>query len=297
MTPLRHTGRLLVAVACALLVVAPRLRAQSNFEKTLDQFNQNDVKGYIQPFGDLFGTDMNAGMFHSAEIARTGFHMSFEIVGMASMVGDAQKTYTLNSPVGSFKTATIFGGGRDSLINPKTGQPYYGIAGGFINTPALPLAAPQITIGDVFGTRAIIRYIGIPALSGLPSASLFGIGAQHSVNQWLPVIPLDVAAHIYYSKFSFGDLINFSGLAIGAQASKSFSVLRVYGGLQWEKSSMEVKYTPADVTVPAVDITMDGANSFRATLGLCLHLGFFSIFGDANFGSITNYSAGIGFGG
>jgi len=301
MNKFRHIERLFAAVACTLILLAPRAGAQSDLEKTLDKFNANDVKGYIQPLGDLFGANMNAGMFHSAEIAKTGLHFSFEIVGMASMVTDAQKTYTLNTPAGfnpsSFKTATMFGGTADSVTDPAKHVTLRGIADGFVNTSVFPLAAPQITIGDIFGTRAIIRYIAVPSVKGFPGASLWGLGLQHSVNQWVPVIPLDVAAHIYYSKFGFGDLVNFSGLAIGADVSKSFSVLRVYGALQWEKSSMELKYTPADATQPVVDLTLDGANTFRATLGLCLHLGFFSIFGDANFGSITNYSAGIGFGG
>jgi hypothetical protein len=81
------------------------------------------------------------------------------------------------------------------------------------------------------------------------------------------------------------------------EASKSLSILRVYGGLAWEKSSMELKYTPVNAAIPAVDITLDGANNFRATIGLGLHIVFFSIFADANFGSVTNFSAGIGFGG
>ena len=66
---------------------------------------------------------------------------------------------------------------------------------------------------------------------------------------------------------------------------------------------MELKYTPAagsagsGAALPGVDITMDGANNFRATVGVGLHIVFFSIFADANFGSITMFSAGIGFGG
>ena len=45
-----------------------------------------------------------------------------------------------------------------------------------------------------------------------------------------------------------------------------------------------------------VDITLTGANNFRFTVGVGLSLGILKIFADANFGSVTNYSAGIGFG-
>ncbi len=292
--------RSIAAAACTLLFLAATGYAQSDLQKTLEQFNSTDVKGYIQPLGDLFGANMNAGMFHSAEIP-TGFHLSVELVGMGSQVGDNQKNYTLNSPAGfnpaTFSTATMFGGKRDSVVDTNTKLKYYGIADGFVNTSIFPLGAPQITIGNIYGTRAIVRFIATPSMKGFPSASLWGIGVQHSISQYVPAIPLDVAAHIFYSKFTFGDLVNFSGLSIGAEASKSWSILRVYGGLAWEKSSMELKYTPTNAAIPAVDITLNGANNFRATVGLGLHIVFFSIFADANFGSITNFSAGIGFGG
>lgn len=302
MKSLRRVPRLcsLAAAACTLLFLATTGYAQSDLEKTLQQFNATDVKGYIQPLADLFGANMNAGMFNSAEIAKNGFHLSLEIVGMGSVVGDNQKNYTLNAPAGfnpaTFSTATMFGGRRDSVVDTKTNLKYFGIADGFVNTSIFPLAAPQLTIGDIYGTRAIIRLIATPSIKAFPSATLWGIGLQHSISQYVPAIPVDVAAHVFFSQFRFGDLVDFSGTSIGVEASKSLSILRVHGGLAWEKSSMEVKYTPVNTTIPAVDITMDGANTFRATIGLGLHIVFFSVFADANFGSITNFSAGIGFG-
>jgi hypothetical protein len=303
MKSLRRVPRLssIAAAACTLLFLAATGYAQSDLEKTLQQFGATEVKGYIQPLADLFGANMNAGMFHDAEIPRTGFHFSFELVGMGAMVGDNQKNYTLNSPAGfnpaTFSTATMFGGKRDSVVDTKTNLKYFGIADGFVNTSIFPLGAPQVTIGDIYGTRAIIRLVATPSMKGFPSATLWGLGLQHSISQYVPAVPVDIAAHLFYSQFRFGDVVSFNGTSIGVEASKSLSVLRLYGGLAWEKSSMEVKYTPGNATSPAVDITMNGANNFRATIGLGLHLAFFSIFADANFGSVTNFSAGIGFGG
>jgi hypothetical protein len=293
--------RSIAAAACTLLFVAATGDAQSDLQKTLQQFNPTQVTGYIQPLADLFGANMNAGMFHNAEIPRAGFHFSFEIVGMGSVVGDNQKNYTLNSPAGfnpaTFSTATMFGGKRDSVVDTNTKLKYFGLADGFVNTSLFPLGAPQITIGDIYGTRAIIRLVATPSMKGFPSATLWGLGLQHSISQYVPAVPVDIAAHVFFSQFRFGDLVSFNGTSIGVEASKSLSILRVYGGLAWEKSSMELKYTPSDATIPAVDITMNGANNFRATIGLGLHIIFFSVFADANFGSVTNFSAGIGFGG
>ena len=93
------------------------------------------------------------------------------------------------------------------------------------------------------------------------------------------------------------DLMDFKGFALNAQASKTISVLILYGGVAYESSRMGLTYTSTDPTVPpAVDITMDGANNMRFTLGAGLSLGILNIFADANFGSVTSFSGGIGFG-
>jgi len=304
MKTLRPAAHLCAAliVAFALLASSGESFAQSDVEKTLQQFSAQDVKGYVQPLADLFGSNMNAGIFHSAAIGKSGFHLTFEIVGMGSMVTDKLKTYTINAPPGyvpsSFSTATIFGGRADSIVSPIDPNSYYhGIADGIFNTSIFPLATPQLTLGDVYGTRAIVRFIATPAIAKLPSATLWGLGLQHSLSQHFSVLPLDVAVHAFYTKFTFGSLIDLSGLSIGVDASKSFSVLNLYGGFAWEKSTMDLTYTPSNSTLPAVDLSLDGANTVRLTLGLGLNLGVFALFADANFGSITSVSAGLAIGG
>ncbi len=291
---------LIVCAVCMLLLAVQVGHAQSDVEKALQQYGAEQVKGYIQPIGDLFGANLNAGFFRGASIEKAAFHIRLDIVGMASMVGDKQKTYTANAPTGftpaTFETATIFGGKGSVVTDQNTLLTYRGSDGVF-NTSFFPTAAPQLTIGDFFGTRAAIRFIATPEVGGLPKATLWGIGAQHSVSQYLPVIPFDVAGHVFYSKFTFGDLIDVSALSIGVDASKSFSILTLYGGLAWEKSTMKIGYTSTGANPTSISVDLDGANSFRFMLGLDLGLGFFHLFGDANFGSVTNFSAGIGFGG
>jgi hypothetical protein len=91
--------------------------------------------------------------------------------------------------------------------------------------------------------------------------------------------------------------MDFNGFAVNAQASKTISILVLYGGIAYESSTMGLKYTSTDPLLPpAVDIEMDGANNVRFTVGAGLSLGILKIFADANFGSITNFSGGIGFG-
>jgi hypothetical protein len=288
---------------CAGLFFAGTARSQSSVEDALKQFAGESVKGYAQPLADLFGANLNSGFLHSASIGKMGFHFRLEIVGMGALVGDKQKSYTAKTPVGfepaTFETATIFGGEATTVqgTGNSAGLSYRGTADGVIDTPILPLAAPQISIGDFYGTRAVVRLLPIPKFgdNGFPSGTFWGIGVQHSISQYLPSVPVDIAAHIYYSKVTFGDLIDASGLAIGVEGGKSISVLDLFAGLEWEKSSLKLSYTPTVTNVP-LSVDFDGANSFRFILGLGLNLGPVSLFGDANFGSITCFAAGIGFG-
>ena len=131
----------------------------------------------------------------------------------------------------------------------------------------------------------------------LPVLTFWGAGARHSISQYIPYCPVDIAASFFYSKFSFGEVIKANGVAFGVQASKSIKILMLYGGLSYEKSSMDLSFKTTDPSsTPLVDVSLDGANKFRATIGVGVHFGIFKVFADANFGTVTNYSGGIGFG-
>jgi hypothetical protein len=304
MNVVRTCCRLAMAVLFAAAILFPVGNAQAGdptLEKVLAQFNSDAAKGYFQPFADFVGANMNAGFFHSAAIPTTGFHIALDIVAMGSSVGDDAKSYTVKAPQGfspaEFSTATMFGG-KATVISDATNPSiqYRGISDGIFNTTLFPLATPQLRVGSLFGTEAVIRYVPIPETNGIPKSTMFTIGARHNVNQYLPDVPLDLAAGIFYSKYTSGDLIDASGFAFGVQASKSFEMLTVYGGLESESSKMNLKYVDTPGAPPTVDINLDGVNSFRFTVGAGVSLGVFGFFADANFGSVTNFSGGISFG-
>ncbi len=294
---------LAVAVIAATLVPTQALLAQTAIEDAIRQFGGDNITGYIQPIADLFGANMNSGYYHSAAIPKSGFGFSFEIVAMGALVKDDQKNFTANTPAGftpgTFTTATVFGGkGTEvsSTVNPLL---KYRGADGVFNTSVFPHGVPQIRIGYIQGTEALIRFITIPKIGNetLPKTTLWGAGLRHSVSQWIPDSPLDLAVGIYYDRFTGGDIIESKGLSVGVQASKSLSILTVYGGLAWEKSTMDLSYTSSDLAgAGQVSVSMEGANKFRATAGAALSLGFFHLFADANFGTVMQFSGGIGFG-
>ena len=289
-----------VILAMMLVVLAGSARSQSGLEDALKQFSAEDVEGYIKPMADLFGANMNAGFFHSAAIPTMGFTFSLDIIGMGSVVGDDHKSYDAKTPPGftpgTFRTSTVFGGKGTTVSDANNSSLTYRGSDGIINASLFPLAVPQIRAGFL-GTEVVIRFMPSPPIAAFPKTTLFAIGGRHNIGQYIPTLGFDVAAGVFYNKFIVGDIVNFNSIAFGAQAGKSFSALSIYGGLQYEKSTMNIKYTSSNpLAAPVVDFDIDGDNTFRLTAGAGLTFGFFQIFADANFGSITNFSGGIGFG-
>jgi hypothetical protein len=294
-----HSLSLLVVALC--LVVAPAAHAQQDFQSTIEQFGGTTITGYIQPVADMFGANINSGFFHTADIPKWGFHFKIEFVGMASLVEDAQKIYTASAPPGfnpsTFETATIFGEKGGLVVDQTTHFSSHG-SDGLFNTKYFPFAAPQVTIGDVFGTRFLFRLILTPEFQDgkVPKVTLWGLGAQHSINQYLPMLPFDVAVHGVVSRLKFGDLVTANATSIGLDASTSWAVFTLYGGVAWETSSLSLAYQPDNALLAPVDLTLDGKQSFRGKLGVNIGLGPIALFADGNLGSVTVLSAGIGFG-
>jgi len=295
--------RLLCVLVGVVLLLAVDASAQSELEKAIRQYNSSAVTGYIQPIADLFGANMHAGYYHSAYIPPSGFSLGFDIIAMGAIVTDEQKSYLADAPTGfapsQFKTATVFGEKGTTIQHATVPGLEYKGSDGVFNTSIFPLAVPQLRIGSLYGTEAVIRFIALPSMGEdkIPEIKLWGLGARHGISQYIPESPLDIAVSGFYSNFNVGDLITAKGLSLGVQASKSIKILILYGGMSWENSTMNLAYKSTDPTAAApIDVDLDGANKFRATVGVGISLGIFKVFADANFGSVTNYSGGIGFG-
>jgi len=285
--------------ALALAICAAGSLAQTDVENAINQLDAVNVRGYIQPLADLYGADISAGSFRSAYIPRDGISVHLDLLGMVSQVTDGEKTYTVQLPPGyTQKTAvqpTIFGPAA-TVVKDPSGFQYKG-SDGMIDASYFPHGVAQLTIGSFDGTEAFGRLFITPALgtNKLPKTTLYGGGVRHSISQYLGDPPLDIAAGFSYNRMTIGDLITINAVTIGAQASKNWSILGVYGGLAWEKNSLTLNYTPTASGV-ATSIDIDGANTFCATGGVTLSLGFLRLFADANLGSVTTFSGGIGFG-
>jgi hypothetical protein len=284
----------------AILVHPDRARAQNQFENAIRQLDSDMVRGYLQPFLDGFGANMNSGFSGSSDIGN-GFHLRVDIVGMGTLVGSAQKTYKTTPPLPfpqqEVETATIFGG-QGAVVTGPNGLRYY-MQNGQLNVDFIPFAIPQLTVGNVFGTQAMFRFFALSGEGDIPSINLFGLGLRHQVSRYLPASPVDVSAGIFYQNFSIGDIMDSNSMAYGLQASKKFSVLTLYGGLQYESTNVDLTYTFTGFGSEGdevVDLSLKGENTFRVYAGAGLSLGFLHLRGDVGLGTVTAISVAIGFG-
>jgi hypothetical protein len=283
------------------LLIPFRLYAQNPLEDAIQQLNSVNVRGYLQPFVNSVGANFNSGFYHTADIG-DGIKIQIQVIAMGTLIGTAEKNYFGTPPQGypqtPVQTATVFGGVGATINGPVPGLTYH-FQNGQVKTDIVPLAVPQFTIGNIFGTQAIIRYAPIPAINDIPKITLAGGGLRHSISRYFPAIPVDLSASVFYQKLTIGDYLEEKGLAFGAQVSKSFFIATLYGGVQYESSSMTVNYTykgPGATPNTKVNLSIDGENSYRATGGLALNLLIITLNADVSVGKVTVASAGIALG-
>jgi hypothetical protein len=172
----------------------------------------------------------------------------------------------------------------------------------------LPLAAPQITIGTVYGTQATLRYL--PAMSltnAVGKVKYVGFGIQHNASRWFPGIPVDVSLSYFTQKLTIDPYVEAKGSAFGLTASRQFGlgILNVtpYGGFSIEKSNMAFTYNQTGTFVVnniavqnlPINFSVDGANTSRLTIGANFRLLYLNINADYNIGKYKSFTGGLMF--
>ena len=136
----------------------------------------------------------------------------------------------------------------------------------------VPLAFPQFSLGVGMGTELMLRYIPPVTLAESVEVALVGFGAKHSISQYIPLCPVDLALQIAYQKLNVSDIVESNHLNANFQVSRDFPCITLYGGLGYDRSSMELTYTynQGEADEEEVVYSMDGENGPRMNAGLTL---------------------------
>jgi hypothetical protein len=306
--PMGLPPRLRGILACAPLVLCTATPASAQLEDQLSAYTGVNATGYMKPLVDAFGADLNDGLFHSAHIPAVGLHVSVEMRLMSVHFADEDRTFQGTTeggftPQQTVTAPTVIGSG-DAVTVSGTSGTSFSFPGGF-DLSSFAFAAPQVRVGSVMGTEAIVRYFAIDTGdSELGDLSLFGFGARHSVSQYLgPVFPVDLAVGFFYQSFKLGendrggDLVSSDALSFGVQGSKSFGVLEPYGGISYDSHKMKVEYdSDASGTPESIDLEFETDRTLHLTVGLAANFSFVSAHGDFNIADKSSYSVGLAFG-
>jgi len=166
----------------------------------------------------------------------------------------------------------------------------------------LPLIAPQLSVGTVFGTRVTFRYLpSITISEELGKFKYFGFGIQHNPGVLLPTpLPFDVAVGFYTQTLEIGTLFKAKTTAFGLNVSKKLGVgpisITPYAGYMLEKSNIDITYDfIVDTEEINVAFELEGENRSRLTLGLSVRLLMLNFNADYNIGKYNSVTVGIMF--
>lgn len=262
-----------------------------------------ELVAFVEESPDFAGMPAEARQaIKDSLIARlTGSEYKVSLEG-ATVIGDEKDTVKLAYGGGSF-SINIPGSGEQTVVVPADTVPLK-VAGILNGLPVLPLLAPQVTVGTVFGTNATFRWLPTVELtSEIGEMSYFGFGVQHNPGVWFgDPLPVDFSVGFFTQTFQVGELFEATSFAMGLNASKTlgwrFFNVTPYTGFMIEKSAMDFHYqrdieTDKGVTPVDVNFSVEGENTWRATFGLSLRLLILNLNADYNLGTYPSVSVGL----
>jgi hypothetical protein len=319
----------IIILTVVLIVVSLNSVVAQDLTERLTKLAAVNATNYVAPIIRGWGADLNSGFYHSADLHDIlGFDIQVKIT--AARLGEEERTFEFEMPdeipqgpftlranqdYPKFVTANTAVGKKDETVirtYPTAlipNQELFRVPGGF-DVPVSPLVVPQVALGLPFGLEVIGRFIPTTKISGegtdIGEVNYLGVGLRHDIDQYIPMLPIDLAAHFMTQKFNFKgaggeNFISASALAYGLSASKRFFIFTLYGGFQVEQATFTIG--PYDATiqygtrtesfrVPAFDI--EGKNSVRALVGLRLVLLIVNIHADYSFANTPVLTLGAG---
>jgi hypothetical protein len=224
-----------------------------------------------------------------------------------TIIGSDKDSVKIGFQGGQF-TFTDALGGQHTVTVPsnKIALPVTGLLGDkkIMGKNMVPLVAPQLSIGTVFGTQLTFRYLPDYQISSeIGKTKYFGWGIQHNPLVWVPGdVPVDLCASFFSQKINAGTIFEAKTTSFGVNASKRLGWgalnLTPYVGYMIEKSSMTFTYdytleTPTGKIPQRIVFDLEGENKSRLTLGLSIKVLIVNVNADYNIGTYNSFSAGV----
>jgi hypothetical protein len=329
-----RSRNLIILVGCLALFSRPSV-AQDDLAKQLSKVASQNAINYLSPVLSAWGADLNSGLYHSADLHDIlGFDVGLKVgavivknedrvfdLVLPDQVGFTYNgtKYTLNAGVDYDKVIsgapTALGDPNGKPVTVKSTSPFIPLRGQTIfTTPKgfdmkfAALLMPQAAVGLPFGLEVIGRFVPNTTLpDNAGKVNFIGFGIRHSIDQYIPLCPIDISIHFMTQKLTISDMndhriLGASAIAYGIEVSKSLALLTVYGGYQLEHSDWDIdlynpdpsliQFSGTPVTIDGFHV--DGKNTSRLHAGVRLLLAIINIHADYSFATQPVIAAGVG---
>jgi len=307
-----RTLRTALLVTVAALLCTPTLSNAQDLGGELQNLGEVYADGYVQPLTDAIGSDLNGGLFRTADVG-DGFlpglpvdvYLGVSVSGAllsdendqfifdGEQITSGGRTLNVTTTSPNNEVPTVFGdtdpNGELVFRDAQTGDEVERspVPSALVNTSIAPLPVPQVGIGSIAGTDVQVRYLPETDISDYGSVGLTGVAVRHDLDQWVPApLPFNLAAQGAWNQITIDDsdnseVMDASGWAVNVQASKGVPALPLvlYGGLQYERFDVDYNYTfegPNGGT-NEISLSQDATTSTRGLAGLSLTLAIIRI--------------------
>lgn len=293
-----------IIAGIVLLAISHASAAGAQVEERLAAYTGRNAKGYLAPLVDAFRSNLNAGLFHSADIPPRGFYVTLEVNAMATYFDEDSRTFVATTegdfiPEQSVSAPTVVGNNDARFVDGVAGT-QFAFPGGF-DVDHIWFASPQLRVGSWRGTEAVGRLVlydtGIPELGDVTA---WGVGARHSISQYFPGWrPIDVAVSAAWQEAQLQDQTGHDVLlsnifTAGIHSSVMLGSMVPYGGVSvsWFDMRARYEFDPDFGLEPiAMDFTYD--EEFQLTLGIAYRVGGIDAYGEYNWADQSSLAAGL----
>ena len=275
--------------------------ASAQLEANLSSLGEENAQAYLDPMPNALSAMLNSGIFRSGDVPAVGFNLSIDAKGMVVDFEDDDREYqTVASGGFESTTAPTVIGDTDGVVQDNgPGGSSVAFPGGF-DMDKFAVAVPQLSVGSVMGTRAIVRYIALEVGdTELGDMEVFGIGAQHSISQYFTDMPLSLAAGVMYQTYKLGDeVIDADTWAFNVTGSKAFGAaisFEPYLGVGLDSFAMTANYDNTSLN-EKVEVEFDRQNDLHLTFGAGVNMPVVRLHAEYNVAAQNGFAGGLSFG-
>ncbi|GAB4034921.1 DUF6588 family protein [Spirosoma gilvum] len=283
-----------------LSVLSTSICQGQRIEGYLGTYTDNNARGYMQPLADALPAMFQSGWSQDARID-SGFHLYVGLVVFAALPMSAQRQFTATTqlpftPEQSATVPTIFGDTRSVSVPGHSGTSYT-FAGG-LDTQYLPLAAPQLTLGNLFGTEISIRYFAFDFGRDFGRVDMVGGGIRHSLSQYLKrytsIKNLDVALAYAEQEFKAGNVLKVHSRQLTLEAGQHGGHFAYYGFVGYLMGQTDIHYSYSSEATSRIDLSLANANAFVAGAGFSVKAWKLKLSANARYAGSLIATAGLG---